>query len=532
MSRDASPFQTFGEDLRAARQAQHRSIDEIAQRTRINRRYIEAIESGDLSQLPSGPYTQAFLREYARAVGCAVPAELAGFANSVQTSSNVSLRPLTGGRERVQAPAEKPAKATAPARAVQPASTKLPPVTRDDSGKALGAAAVEQLGNAFRATKELPKIANQAAKTAARSAVRTTETVIKRVETGAKDMADAITSKSLWEEAEQVRRERRGLPPIPESESTTVRVSNDAAFDVRDIRETVIEKNVAPIRSTSPSQHAVVSLPSPFQLPIETDSIVADANERDEIPSANAKHPTTGIFSPTNIVIACVVLLFAGVLAFVLHLNKQDKRTSDAAQTTDVVKETPVKPKNADLKPVTPATKPKVDSLRFILKATDAVWVSIISDKNEPFKGELKAGETKSFAATDRFIVNLGNQRALEMTFNGQALSHLPTISNSGVVVRDLVLTRDHVTLGGESVSLNGSSPATSTTPSSATTTVAPASKTPKILVTPTQTPTVKKPTDATNPTSSKAKPKPTKSSSKRAVKNKIPPIEPLPARP
>lgn len=60
---------TVGERLRAAREAQGLSVADIAVRTRVTQRFLEAIEEGDFSQLPSATYASGFARAYARAVG-------------------------------------------------------------------------------------------------------------------------------------------------------------------------------------------------------------------------------------------------------------------------------------------------------------------------------------------------------------------------------------------------------------------------------------------------------------------------------
>ena len=65
-------FEEFGQDLRAQRVARNVSLADIAADTRINQRFLEAIERGQFSVLPQ-TYIRAFLREYASAVG--IPAE-------------------------------------------------------------------------------------------------------------------------------------------------------------------------------------------------------------------------------------------------------------------------------------------------------------------------------------------------------------------------------------------------------------------------------------------------------------------------
>ncbi|MDV3458132.1 DUF4115 domain-containing protein [Sphingomonas sp. HF-S4] len=60
---------TVGEKLRAAREAQKLELSEIASRTRIPQRHLEAIEQGNFASLPSVTYAMGFARSYARAVG-------------------------------------------------------------------------------------------------------------------------------------------------------------------------------------------------------------------------------------------------------------------------------------------------------------------------------------------------------------------------------------------------------------------------------------------------------------------------------
>ena len=58
-----------GERLRQSREAQGLSLAEVAMRTRVPLRHLEAIETSDYSGLPSPTYAVGFARAYARAVG-------------------------------------------------------------------------------------------------------------------------------------------------------------------------------------------------------------------------------------------------------------------------------------------------------------------------------------------------------------------------------------------------------------------------------------------------------------------------------
>ena len=60
---------TVGEKLRAAREAQKLELSEIASRTRIPLRHLEAIEQSNFASLPSVTYAMGFAKSYARAIG-------------------------------------------------------------------------------------------------------------------------------------------------------------------------------------------------------------------------------------------------------------------------------------------------------------------------------------------------------------------------------------------------------------------------------------------------------------------------------
>ena len=60
---------TVGEKLRGAREAQGLELAEIAARTRIPQRHLEAIEKSDYAGLPSVTYSMGFAKSYARALG-------------------------------------------------------------------------------------------------------------------------------------------------------------------------------------------------------------------------------------------------------------------------------------------------------------------------------------------------------------------------------------------------------------------------------------------------------------------------------
>ena len=59
----------IGQELQNARLDKGLSLDDIQQTTKIQKRYLAAIENGQFDQLPGAFYERAFVRQYANAVG-------------------------------------------------------------------------------------------------------------------------------------------------------------------------------------------------------------------------------------------------------------------------------------------------------------------------------------------------------------------------------------------------------------------------------------------------------------------------------
>jgi cytoskeleton protein RodZ len=62
-----------GEELRDARLALGVSLEEMAERLRINRRYLAALEEGRVRDLPGVAYATGFVRSYAQMLGLNAP---------------------------------------------------------------------------------------------------------------------------------------------------------------------------------------------------------------------------------------------------------------------------------------------------------------------------------------------------------------------------------------------------------------------------------------------------------------------------
>ena len=65
----APPPSSFGEEMRKEREIRGISLKEIADATKISKRYLEAIERDNYVALPAPVFTRGFVREYARYLG-------------------------------------------------------------------------------------------------------------------------------------------------------------------------------------------------------------------------------------------------------------------------------------------------------------------------------------------------------------------------------------------------------------------------------------------------------------------------------
>ncbi|MCT0001728.1 helix-turn-helix domain-containing protein [Lactobacillus delbrueckii subsp. lactis] len=121
----------IGEQLRKAREAKGLSISDIEKATKIQSRYLEAIENNDFDKLPGDFYVRAFIRQYAQIVGLDGKELLSQYqgevANEVtsEVSQPAASSPAQEAHEEEAAPVE-PARISASRPAKREAAEKAP----------------------------------------------------------------------------------------------------------------------------------------------------------------------------------------------------------------------------------------------------------------------------------------------------------------------------------------------------------------------------------------------------------------------
>ena len=84
----------IGQELQKARLDKGLSLDDIQQTTKIQKRYLAAIENGQFDQLPGAFYERAFVRQYANAVGL----DVADFMKNHDITTETVEPDLSGAR--------------------------------------------------------------------------------------------------------------------------------------------------------------------------------------------------------------------------------------------------------------------------------------------------------------------------------------------------------------------------------------------------------------------------------------------------
>src|SRR5580692_11399339 len=91
------PSSPFGEHLKREREMRGVSLDEIAAATKINTRFLEALENGRWSELPGGAFNRGFVRTTSRFLGLDEDGMVAEFALETSGETQSKALPETSG---------------------------------------------------------------------------------------------------------------------------------------------------------------------------------------------------------------------------------------------------------------------------------------------------------------------------------------------------------------------------------------------------------------------------------------------------
>jgi cytoskeletal protein RodZ len=83
----------FGEHLKREREMRGVSLEEIAAATRINTRYLEALEKANWSDLPGGAFNRGFIRSVARFLGLDEDSLIAEYALETKDKGDAAHPP-------------------------------------------------------------------------------------------------------------------------------------------------------------------------------------------------------------------------------------------------------------------------------------------------------------------------------------------------------------------------------------------------------------------------------------------------------
>ena len=78
---------SFGETLKRERELRQISLREISEATKINLRYLEALERDDFRHLPGGVFNKGFVRAFAQFIGIDPEAMVMAYLDEERTQS-------------------------------------------------------------------------------------------------------------------------------------------------------------------------------------------------------------------------------------------------------------------------------------------------------------------------------------------------------------------------------------------------------------------------------------------------------------
>lgn len=88
----------IGNKLKQEREAKNLSLEDIREKTKIQTRYLDAIEKENFDMMPGNFYVRAFIKEYASAVGLDPDRVMEDYANELPSPPDKTSLPSTRGK--------------------------------------------------------------------------------------------------------------------------------------------------------------------------------------------------------------------------------------------------------------------------------------------------------------------------------------------------------------------------------------------------------------------------------------------------
>jgi transcriptional regulator with XRE-family HTH domain len=409
-------LQSVGEALRAAREAQGFSLQEVEAQTRIRLKFLRALEEGDVDVLPSDLHAKGFLRNYALFLRL----DADDLVDRFSAATGHTPRPLTRLTE-TPAPYPPPGTRATPPFAVE--GGEMPPAEASDVG----------VGDVDVPVDDLPPGAEAEAADA--------EGVMLEADAAAEDVEEVEAETAV--EAEAV-----------------VEADDEAAPE-----EEPVEVDLAPPPPPRPahstfiptSQRVGPGVPrglvgQPAPVPVPPEEMGAPPPEEPPTRERRQRSPAARAMRSNIFAAAALVLAFAAIIWFVTSRLSQISgealvsatpvpvealiNTPEGEATPGADAEAAGDGENGEPTPFPTAATgaaagESVEAASVagrVVLSMDVVqrsWVRVDVDGETAFEGQAQIGEVLLYEGEDTVLIRAGNGAGLEATVNGQAIGPL-----------------------------------------------------------------------------------------------------------
>ncbi|HWP47425.1 MAG TPA: RodZ domain-containing protein [Candidatus Limnocylindrales bacterium] len=378
-------MKSFGKLLKEERELRGITLEEVADYTKVNLRYLKAIEEDDLKSLPAATFVRGFLKSYAKFIGLNPEETVFNFDQFVNSLSKDPQPPFL----QTSPSSKKGTKAFSIFIAV------LVPLL------------ILILGYSFQVKGSIPFFSLFNSK---RSLIREG---FKKHELPGKNQD--LTVKNQPEADHSILELALGSPPNPSSSSQQTQLSqkNEAPLKEEAVLARSHDSIRASSRNTSMESLQAGTTPS-FKdaRPTGSSAQTTDENSREKNASLNTQNNEKGTGTYLNMV----------------------GNSAGAVGSPTAAGE-----KNVNMTPTekSPTSEGKEHSLEitFIEKA----WVRIYADNEKVFEGILEPPTTRTWYAREKFAISAGNAGGLELKLDNQKL---PPLGKRGEVVTGVTLPR------------------------------------------------------------------------------------------